>query len=263
MPSNGQLVVQAALKYLGTSESPWGSNTGPTVDLFTGHYGMHAVPWCGCFAGYAFFTAGVDDSGLCSPSVQVTCDRARAGGFVHEGGPVPAGALWADCGVHVEIVIRDNGDGTTSNIGGNVNQQVMLTRRHISDALICVPAAIAQGQPDPVTVYGFDDLTLRPNRYGGWPTREQRETVIDKLPADLQKRVRRMRVPAVPSPFAFEIATAAQWRFGPWQNQGGRDAAQHRYARGHADHRLRPWALVQDPGPAPAPGAVTTGDTQI
>lgn len=29
------------------------TNTGPMVDIWTGFFGIHAVPWCGCLAGYA------------------------------------------------------------------------------------------------------------------------------------------------------------------------------------------------------------------
>jgi hypothetical protein len=257
--TNGQKVVQTALGELGITESPWGSNTGPEVDVFTGHYGMHAVPWCGCFAGWCFFKANVDDDGLCSPSTAVTCQRADADGGLRPapGKPIPPGSLWINCGVHVELVRQDNGDGTVSNIGGNVNQQVALTRRFISDGRIIVPPAVLAGQPEPVTVYGFDDTALRPRRYGGWATREAREAVIANLAADKRAHVRRLRLPNTPSPFAFEIATSTRWRFGPWSDVAAREKAETDYLAGHPGARLRDWSLEQ----ASAPGAMTTGES--
>jgi hypothetical protein len=34
------------------------SNTGPEVDKYTAKFGLHAVPWCGCLAGYAAIEYG-------------------------------------------------------------------------------------------------------------------------------------------------------------------------------------------------------------
>jgi hypothetical protein len=34
------------------------SNTGPEVDRYTAKFGLHAVPWCGCLAGYAAIDYG-------------------------------------------------------------------------------------------------------------------------------------------------------------------------------------------------------------
>jgi len=34
------------------------TNTGEWVDRLTGYFGLHAVPWCGCLAGYAAKVAG-------------------------------------------------------------------------------------------------------------------------------------------------------------------------------------------------------------
>lgn len=259
--TNGQKVVKVALGELGVTEEPWGSNTGPRVDVYTRHAGMHAVPWCGCFVGWVFAIAGVSDSGLASPSTGVTCVRADGmGGLAPPAGkPIPAGSLWDHCGVHIEIVMRDNGDGTVSNIGGNVNQQVSLTRRRISDARIIVPPSVLEGVAEPAVVYGFDDLNLRPQRYGGWPTKSAREAVIAKLPKDIQRRVRRVHADGKTSPFAFEVVNTNRWRFGPWDDKAKRDGLMRTYQAAHKTHALRPFAIGVADQPS---GTLTSGDSQ-
>jgi hypothetical protein len=259
--SAGQRVIRAALSHLGDTERPWGSNTGPEVDRFTRFYSMHSVPWCGCFVGFCFDEADVDDAGVCSPSTAVICQRADAAGGLAPppGRPVPPGSLYIRCGVHVELVIRDNGDGTVSNIGGNVNQQVALTRRLLSDGRIIVPPAVLEGEPEPANVYGFDDLLLRPKRYGGWATRAARERVIADLAPDVRKRVRRVRLTGGRASWAFEVVASSRWRFGPWPEKGTRDRLMREYQRNHAGRPLRAWAIEQDARDGGGP--LTAGDT--
>jgi len=259
----GQQVVLTALRHNGDTEDPWASNTdrGGWIDQIQRAWGLHGVPWCGCAWDAWYREAGVTDNGIGSPSTGAMCQHAQNGGWLWKGGPVPAGAAWLRCGIHVELVVGDRGNGVLDCIGGNVNQAVRQTVRRISDAtIIAVPPAILEGDPEPVHVYGFDDLNLRPKRYGGWATKEQRKAVIQSLSPAKRKQVHTINIGG-PSPFAFVIYPTdnTRWHFGPWESKDRRDALMREYQHSHPHHRLRPWSiLVNDLG---GHGGMTTGET--
>lgn len=257
--TNGQKVALAAMRHLGVTEDPWGSNTddGGPIDAWEMIYRLHAEPWCAMFAGAMYREAGVDDSGLIDPGTAVICQRSDRMGAWWRGGPVPAGALWVRCGFHVEIVLADEGNGVLANIGGNVNQGVRRTWRRISDGRIVVPPQVSVGEPELATVYGFDDPRLAPRRYGGWSRREAREQVIADLPHERRRMARRINIGGM-APYAFEILPGRRWHFGPWEDKEVRDRAMAEYSRQHNRRQMRPWAQRIRPAGS---GRITSGDT--
>jgi hypothetical protein len=61
------------------------TNTGKWVDKFTGFFGIHAVPWCGCLAGYAAKVIGGSTATTWfpyGPSIMADAQAGRNG--VHE-----------------------------------------------------------------------------------------------------------------------------------------------------------------------------------
>jgi hypothetical protein len=265
---SGQLVAMTALRHLGDTEDPFGSNTdrGGWIDSCQADWHLHGVPWCGCAVDRWFREAGVDDGGVCHPATGIMCANARNRGWVWRktgGSTVPAGAIWISCGQHVEVVVGDRGDGLLDCIGGNVNQACRSTVRRLADAtMIIVPPAILEGTDEDVRVYGFDDLTLRPKRFGPWRTKTQRENVIKKLTPERRKQVHRVRI-AGKSPFAFVIYPRAttRWRFGPWDSKDARDGLMREYRASHSGRKLRPWAL--DVNRMGGKGGVTTGESVV
>jgi hypothetical protein len=261
--NDGDRVIALALGHLGVRETR--PNRGPEVDRFTGHYGMQGVPWCGCFVGYAYAEAGVDDAGLCSPSVAVTCERADALGGLAPAGLAPPGTLMVKCGVHVGLVVRDRGDGVLDSVEGNTDNMVARRTRAKSDWRLIVPPALAAQAPrPPITIpsYGFDDLNLKPNRYGGWATPEARDAQMAAYqqahPTDWTRALRT----TAPAPYAFEAGPAgnygAPWKFGGWASKATRDAKMASYQQAHPLAPLRPWATSV---PVPAGAPPTTGDS--
>jgi hypothetical protein len=252
------------MSHLGATERPFGSNTdgGGWIDQIQRVWGLHAVPWCGCAADAFYREANVDDSGIGNPGTSAMCQKAQANGWVWKKGPIPAGAWWISCGTHVETVVGDRGNGLVDNIGGNSNQSVRLNTRRVSDAtIIIVPPAILGGTPEKIAVYGFEDLLLRPKRYGGWRTKAQREKVIGKLSPEVRKVVHRVNIGGK-APFAFVVypRTNERWRLGPWDSKETRDRLMREYRSGHSQPRiLRPYAV--DINSAGGHGGLTTGDT--
>lgn len=260
---SGQIVVVTALRHLGDTEDPFGSNTdqGGWIDSIQADWHLHKVPWCGCAVDAWFREAGVDDGGVGSPSTAAICSTARARGWLWKKGTIPGGAIWVNCGTHVELVVADRGNGLLDTIGGNVNQAVRKCTRRVSDGVIVIPPAILEGVDEPVRMYGFQDLSLRPRRYGGWNTKTRRENVIKKLPQDLRKQVHRVNVGGK-SPFAFVIypRTNQRWQLGPWDSKDVRDRIMREYRISHLRHRIRPYSI--DINSLTGTGGVTQGDIQ-
>jgi hypothetical protein len=259
--TNGQKVATTALSHLGTQESPLGSNTdgGGWIDKIEAQWGLHAEPWCAMAVSAWYREAAVDDDGVINPGTATMCARADAKGLWHTQGPVPPGAILILCGIHTEVAIAQRADGLIDCVGGNVSDGVYKTVRQLGGGWRCiVPPAILQGQPEPITVYGFDDPHFAPERFGPWHDRAARESVIAGLPVAERNHVRRVRIPGA-NQFAFYVLNPNKWRFGPWQDKADRDAQMADMAA-KTGRQMRPWSQQVQSVPAPSSGGgPTTG----
>lgn len=269
----GERVIAEALKYEGVHEIPWGSNDdegGPITQWqkAVGLYGFPAdkKPWCGTFEKAMFVATGVDDSGLCSPSTQLICERADALGGMAPAGLAPPGTIIVACAIHTGLVVHDRGNGLLDTIEGNVSDSVKREVRDRADwRLIVAPAIAADGAPpQPLLVpsYGFDDLSLKPTLYGGWTTAqkrtERRRDYEAAHPGDWTREVRT----SASSPYAFWAGPRGtygrDWKFGGWPNEHARDEIRDSYLEEHPDARIRIWRRVV-PVPAGTGGASGIG----
>jgi hypothetical protein len=120
--------VSSFLAYVGTTESPPGSNGGPHISAWQAEFGFGRVAWCGIACAHHLRAAGVPGVTSRLASVALIEQDARAGRapFVRWSHDA-RGALPGDLvvigghGVHVEMVRRVNADGSVETIGGNTS----------------------------------------------------------------------------------------------------------------------------------------------
>lgn len=132
--SGQRRVVEGALRWVGTTEQPPGSNKGPTIisKCQIEIIGYDGVAWCGCFAGWhAENLAGVGAIGArvaYCPFIDAD-SKAKTNGFV---GQVPLGEGrpgdfavfdWEKDGVedHVGIIVENLGSGWYRVVEGNTS----------------------------------------------------------------------------------------------------------------------------------------------
>jgi hypothetical protein len=148
-------VVEEALRHVGKTESPAGSNRGPhPISTCQEHIlGFDGVAWCGCFAGWlAEVYADVGAIGVrvaYCPYIEEDARLARNGfkGKVdmYQGEPGDFAVFdYEHNGIedHVEVIIRNLGGGSYQTVGGNTSFDeagsqsnggcVALRERHIS-----------------------------------------------------------------------------------------------------------------------------------
>ena len=242
-PTLAQRIIAAQEREVGTTESPYGSNSGARVRQYQAatYLGGSGWPWCGAFTCWSWQQAGMDArtaKRIASPSVAMMCSVARREGLVTS--PRPGAAL-CYCGVHVTNLHHQISAGTWRCIGGNESQRVGWSTRSVGGQFIYAPKGMGEAPaPETVKVYGFEDPGVAPKRYGAWSTRAAREKVIKSLAPALQKRVRRIKKG---SRYAFEVLRPSQppYRFGPWQSKAKRDKLMK--ARGaKVKRRMRPYS---------------------
>lgn len=144
--SGAVAVVKWAIEQDGTHEQPAGSNSGPKISDWEAFWGLGAVYWCGCFAGYAVRKIGGSSSGTWFPyAPSITNDARAARNGLHavpfdEARPGDVLTYWN--GEHVGLVReRPQGDsiatveGNTSAADGSQSNggQVALKTRSRSD----------------------------------------------------------------------------------------------------------------------------------
>ena len=130
-------VVKAALMHVGETENPAGSNRGPGVisRCQKAMLGFDGFFWCGAFVGYFLErTGGVPINRkriVYTPSI-VADAKAKVNGF--SGWLPPAAARRGDLALfdwnshddvtanHVELVVRNLGDGRLECVGGNTSK---------------------------------------------------------------------------------------------------------------------------------------------
>lgn len=235
----GEKVAACALRYVGVTESPPGSNRGPLIDKWEAFWHLRGEAWCAMFADAMYREAGVDDAGLIHPSTAVMRSRAEAAGaIIPSSARAPIGALWLYDPRHVNIVILDRADGTVDCVDGNSMSAVRQTRRRKSDARIVVPPGIAV-EPDPpkVTEYLLEDPKAQPKLYGPWVSKKNRDDALASLPARKRATARLVKTPA--GKFAFLLGPRRL--YGPWPTQQARDDAQ-RVLEVRLGRKLRPYS---------------------
>lgn len=149
-------VVEEALRHVGKTESPAGSNRGPhPITTCQEHViGYSGVAWCGCFAGWlAEVFAQVGAIGVRVAYCPYIEEDARLGrnGFAGKvaldaGAPGDFAVFdWTDDGIedHVAVIVENHHDGTYTTVEGNTSFDdagsqsnggcIALRRRSIND----------------------------------------------------------------------------------------------------------------------------------
>lgn len=228
--TEGGKVIAAASRYLGVHEVS--ANRSPQVDAWEARWRLRGVAWCGMFEDAMYAEAGVDDAGLCHPSVAEMCRRARALGAVWDGrGVVPTGALWAHCGIHTGLINAPLGGFLYSTIEGNHLDGVNTGVRDARDALIIIPPALLHAEP-PRRLFWIEDAGAVPRLYGPWRDKGARDRQLARLP---EARRRRARVVNRPATRQWAWIEGPRRRYGPWSEAEGRyhalEALQERLGR--------------------------------
>lgn len=271
----GQYVALVALEEEAKNivERPWSSNHdgGGWIDESQDYWNLSGEPWCGMAKDKIFRIAGIDDHGLCHPATWVTCQRADAmGGLRPKGAPCP-GSIVINCGKHIEVLIRTRSSGLLECIGGNVNQGLRETVRDPHEwRIIEVPGLRERYDdgPDLVKVYWFEDPRVDPERYGGWRTRQMRLDWINKhIPKNQRHLVRLIKTNSKRAPYALDLYSGEQYKWGPWRNLETRNRIQFVVERekGYALRARSKDIPIEEAGSEdlrrPRRIAVTRGDT--
>lgn len=232
--SNGQEVIRKAQGYLGAHEGAPNKSGAPIVNECQALYGWPdgGYAWCAMFVGYVSANSGADSKykaaakSIISPSTQATYDAARAKGYVLPGnGQAVPGDLFIIPGKHVGIVNHIIDGKTFATIEGNHQDSVAAVIRSWADGWqrISLPGVGTAGPSASVDGYGFDDLRVK--LYGGWPTPEARNGVMDSFaksnPDQWTQAVRVYK----DSPYAFRAGPAgtySHWQYGPWLHETGK-----------------------------------------
>jgi hypothetical protein len=132
-----QAVLKAALKYVGKTESPAGTNRGPGIisRCQKAMLGYDGYFWCGAFVGYFLEKVGgvpISHKRIVYTPAIVADAKAKANGFAgwHPVADAKPGDLalfdWdmndGETANHVEIVIRNLGGGKLECVGGNTSK---------------------------------------------------------------------------------------------------------------------------------------------
>jgi hypothetical protein len=261
--SIGSTYVEHAESYLGTMESPKGSNTGGPINAWWKEAGYGSpVPWCGCFVLAMAKDVGWENMASVAHGYTGTIvDRARGKGWLKAGGAgVPRGALFVKGGAtgHVGIV-AESGPSLFRTVEGNANDGVRSLVRAWSDGWQAVVPPDT-GTAAVTTMYGFEDLATKPTRYGGWATAEARNNVMaafQKSHPDWWARPIRINTN---SPFAFEAGKPGTygegWNYGPWASKATRDSQMAKWTASHHQN-VRTYSTERSSGAIT--GNVTSG----
>lgn len=119
--------VEWALKQVGKNEDPPESNRGPGIDDWTGLFGLSAVPWCGCFAGYAVKKIGKADTDTWFPYAGSIRQDAQAGlNNLHDVNPADAEpgdivTFFSGSDDHVALIRGKSKNGMVLTVEGNTS----------------------------------------------------------------------------------------------------------------------------------------------
>lgn len=244
--SDADKIIAAGRRYLGCTESPRGSNSGPCVHHIQTSTGAFGVAWCGSFCKRAYLDAGVDDDGIITASTFQTVENAKAqGALIPE--PIPGCVIVWRPGAdgHMEIVEKRTSSHSVLDVGGNVDNMVKESSRDISGAYFIAPKAL-RVPPPPVfrTVYWWEDPTAKPEAHGPWATHAFMEHAIDLWVAEYGNpgHIRRwkfsMRVNGKLVP-RYTFFTGPRKRSPDFLTKGARDRDLKKVAFERPDHILR------------------------
>ena len=266
--STGSRYVDAASRWLGLVENPKGSNKGGPIMDWTRYAGYSSPqPWCGIFvkamASSKFGIGWANMESVTHGYTGTIVDRAKAKGWLRKGGAsVPTGSLFVKGGPtgHVGIVL-EAGTTTFRTVEGNVNDGVRSYTRSWADGWQAVTPPDTGTSPSR-EMYGFEDLNIKPKRYGGWAGPEARDKQMRAFAqANPDKWTRAIRISA-PSPYAFEAGPKGTygmtWDYGPWSSKQTRDEQMHKWiASNHGN--VRTYRVSKSTlGPADDEGTKTT-----
>lgn len=278
--SNAARVLDIAAGDVGISELT-GNNDGPQIrawqELAEAHYddypkgSLLGAPWCAIWVHSVFHRAGLSvDHGLTHPWTGTICDTAsRLGIWLPAGQFAPPASILVSCGIHTGIVVRDRGNGLLDTIEGNAGNAVRRLVRNKAEWRIVVPPGIA-GVAVPAIVmvdsYGFDDLTVRPDTWGGWASRAGRDSTLERFKrAHPDLWAAAVLLDSQAAPYGFRSGKrgtyGATWRFGGWPTKAAREERVEAYCRARGrepGHGIRIWSKRV---PVAAGGKATTGVT--
>jgi len=138
----GERVIAKALSYVGTKESPDGSNRGTKIDEWSQRWGLLGVAWCGTFVDAMYYEANVDDEGIGDPYTGNITSRAKSLGRHRTSNPVK-GCFAVKGTQHVTLYISGPMEAAKC-VGGNQSNGVTVVTYDIRGWDLCVPQAITR-----------------------------------------------------------------------------------------------------------------------
>lgn len=271
----GERYVAACLQYAGRVVERTGRNDGGQVEAWqreaervyvkpAGTY--RGAPWCAIGAGAVARESGI---GIASPEMTswlwhpytgyITQQADRMGGLQPTGPRVLPGSLIVNPGIHVGVVVNDRGNGLLDTVEFNAGDAVSRLVRNRADWRVVEWPGV--GTPTAprrfVMSYGFDDLNVKPRRFGGWISESTRDQQIDALKATRPSWwTRRVRWDSAGSPYGFWGGAQgtwesdwAWWEYGGWTAGGDESAAKatrerqiDAFERAHGHRNVRVWA---------------------
>jgi hypothetical protein len=247
--------VERALTHIesmdGRFYETWGANDGPTLRRWEGYWGMKREPWCAIGLAGLLLDTGRDvydaygGSRLFSPSTGEMCQRARNLGWIWNGrGSVPPGALWINCGIHVEIVTDDLGAdaGMLATTGCNVSNGIYDRIRYTQGYTIIVPPGILPPPPPKFeTIYWLEDTLAKPYVVGQWRLKKNRDRALAKMQANPVLRQEHPRPQAHgPKSAPYQIIAGGIKRYGSFPTHRRQQRVKHILEK-RLGHTLRPY----------------------
>jgi len=270
-------LLSTGSKYLGSFESPDGSNDdrGGVITRANKMYGLSNEPYCAMWCGLVAKEAKAPEEfqAIWHPYTGTVYDRAKVNGWVWKptaGRVVKPASVFIIRGKHVGYVLRGYSDGTFQTLEANASNAIRSLRRQWSDGWECItyPDLGLASENASATGYGWDDIKVKPKRYGGWATPQQRDRVLKQfVEAHPGWWTRKIQI-AKPSKYAFEAGEPGTfgktWQYGPWMESAGgkatRDEQLVKWKRSH-HIQVRVWRKVFPAGkPDPVIGGI--GNTQ-
>ena len=197
-------IIQVARAEVGVREEPMGSNTGKRVMEYQATTSLAATQktgwaWCDAFRRWVEKQAGVpDEDNLGSASTAVTCQLARARGWLSPYPKLGAAIIW--CGKHVGTVVGMDAAAAGAAAAGRQQGMVFTVEGNSGDAVTphtrAVVGAMFVVNPDLGDVleaprlYWIDDPGAKYVIRGPW----KKEKSADKTLAGLSDPLRRRAV---------------------------------------------------------------------
>lgn len=230
-------VVSIALRQVGVSEHPPGSNSGTRVRQYQASTDLGGTgwPWCAAFVEWVWARAGLDTS-ICSPSTQTFADRARAARAT--GSPRP-GAAFIIPGTHTGLLVAPAGGNIWHTVEGNSGDAVARRVRDLSGTYIAFPRGLAAAPAAP-RLYWFSDPGAKKTQRLLGPWRGKRGLAAARKVAAARPRWEQPRVKRV-GPNRFAVLIGQRSIYGPWHDSNSRDAAL-RVIRKRTGRTLRPYS---------------------